>query len=84
MKYSYLVDPCRNFCILASITIVDPKDGNEKVVLSSHVSGRTGGLVFIDPQKGEGEWVQFPGDEGAWALMNLNNESILVGTCGLK
>jgi hypothetical protein len=46
MKYTYLADPCRNFCILGSTTITDPKDGYEKVVLASFVSGRTGGLVW--------------------------------------
>jgi len=84
MKYSYLGNPCRNFCILASIHIIDPMDGREKIVLSSFVSGGTGRLVFVDIQSGSGESVSLPGDEGAWALLYLNNGKLLVGTCGLK
>jgi Gluconolactonase len=83
MIYKYLNDPCRNFCILASMALVDPVDGYEKFVLSSFVDGGTGILVFIDRITGEGEVVALPGDEGAWALLNVNNEKLLVGTCGL-
>jgi hypothetical protein len=84
VKYEYLCDPCRNFCILGAITIRDPKDDREKVVLSSFVSGGTGGLVFIDPETQLGEWIELPGDEGAWALLSLDDKKLLVGTCGLK
>lgn len=84
MNYKYLEKPCMNFCILVSTTITDPKDGREKILLSSFVSGGTGRLIFIDGQSGEGESVELPGDEGAWALLCLNNEKLLVGTCGLK
>ena len=83
MVYKYLNDPCRNFCILASTALIDPMDGHEKIVLSSFVDGGTGILVFIDRITGEGEAVSLPGDEGAWALLNINNEKLLVGTCGL-
>lgn len=84
MNYKYLGDPCRNFCILASIQIMDPRDGQEKIILSDFVSGGTGRLIFIDIQSGNGESVALPGDEGAWALLSINNEKLLVGTCGLK
>jgi hypothetical protein len=84
VKYEYLCDPCRNFCILGAITIRDPKDDREKVVLSSFFSGGTGGLVFIDPETQLGEWIELPGDEGAWALLSLDDKKLLVGTCGLK
>ena len=84
MEYRYLEEPCRNFCILASTIIVDPKDGREKIVLSSFVSGGAGRLVFIETQSGAGESIELPGDEGAWALLCLNNEKLLVGTCGLQ
>ncbi|NSW89460.1 MAG: hypothetical protein HPY74_02060 [Firmicutes bacterium] len=84
MQYRYLGNPCRNFCFLGAIKINDPKDGREKVVLSSFVSGETGGLVFIDTESREGEWIELPGDEGAWALFLYNNEKLLVGTCGTR
>jgi len=84
LNYKYLGEPCRNFCILASIQITDPMDGREKIVLSSFVSGGTGRLIFIDIQSGSGESIGLPGDEGAWALLCLNNGKLLVGTCGLK
>lgn len=83
MTYKYVNDPCRNFCILASTTLIDPIDKHEKIVLSSFVDGGTGILVFIDRNTGAGETVTLPGDEGAWALLNVNNEKLLVGTCGL-
>ncbi|MEN6314315.1 MAG: hypothetical protein ABFD25_08730 [Clostridiaceae bacterium] len=83
MTYKFVNDPCRNFCILASITLIDPIDRHEKIDLSSFVEGGTGILVFIDRNTGEGETVTLPGDEGAWALLNVNNEKLLVGTCGL-
>lgn len=84
MHSRFLGAPCRNFCVLSAIQIKDPMDSREKFILSSFVSGGTGRLVFIDIQTGGGESIELPGDEGAWALLNLNNEKLLVGTCGLK
>lgn len=84
MKYEFLGTPCRNFCILASTVIRDPKDKVEKMVLSSFVSGGTGRIILLNPYTGEGESIEIPGDEGAWALYCLNGEKLLVGTCGLQ
>lgn len=85
MEYQYLSNPCRNFCLLNAIAINDPKDGREKVVLSSFVSGGVGGLVFIDVETGNGEWIDLPGDEGAWALLPIEEDKkLLVGTCGTR
>ncbi len=81
MSYVHVGQPCRNFNILGLITILDPRDGREKVALSNFASGATGNLVLIDPDSGEGESIPLPGDEGAWALLNLNNGRVLVGTC---
>jgi hypothetical protein len=80
-KYKYIEDPSRNFNILSSTTIIDPLDGREKLVLSNFASGSTGSLVFIDTETGAGEAIKLPGDEGAWAILNLNNKNLLVGTC---
>jgi hypothetical protein len=67
------------------IAMTDPLDGRKKFVLSSLAAGRTGILVIVDPENTEaGELLEMPGDEGAWALLNLNDEKILVGTCAQK
>lgn len=76
-----LAHPCRNFNILGVTTLQDPLDGRQKVVLSSFAAGSTGKLIFIDTESGEGEAITLPGDEGAWALYNLDNQRLLVGTC---
>lgn len=73
--------PCRNFNILGMVNFLDPKDGREKVVFSSFAAGSTGKLVFVDVESGEGEALTLPGDEGAWALYNLDDQRLLVGTC---
>jgi len=83
MEFKYIEDPCRNFCILSSAVIIDPMDDREKIVLSSFVSGGTGRLIFIDAETEEAESMEIPGDEGAWALLCINNGKLLVGTCGL-
>lgn len=80
MMARYLADPCKNFCILTSIVITDPRDGREKLVMSSFVTGGTGRLIFIDTGSGTGESLTLPGDEGAWALLWLKDK-LLVGTC---
>ena len=79
--YRPVSQPCRNFNILASLPIIDPADGREKMVLSNFAAGSTGNLIFVDPETGAGESLPLPADEGAWALFNLNNETLLVGTC---
>lgn len=79
--YEFVAEPCRNFNILCSILITDPRDGKEKVILSNFVSGSTGSLIFLDVETGEGETVRLPSDSGAWAIYNLNNDKIIVGTC---
>lgn len=81
--YESLGEPCRNFCILSGTSLIDPVDGREKLVFCSFVSQGTGILIFIDTENGTGEEIKLPGDEGAWALLNVNNEMLLVGTCGL-
>ena len=81
MKAEHLGQPCRNFNILAVVRIRDPKDGREKVVLSNFASGAIGNVILVDPATGTGESIPLPGDEGAWALLSLDDETLLVGTC---
>ena len=81
VKYKYIAEPCRNFCIFAHTIIVDPIDGKEKIVLSNFSEGGTGSVIIIDPESREHETVKIPSDEGAWALINYENEKLVVGTC---
>ena len=81
MRVEYLGQPCRNFNVLATTTIMDPRDGLEKVVLSNFVAGGTGNLILIDPATGAGESIPLPADEGAWAILNLDDRQLLAGTC---
>ncbi len=81
MTVERLGKPCRNFNILGIARLVDPRDGREKVVLSNFASGATGNLVIVDPSTGGGESIPLPGDEGAWAILNLDDETLLLGTC---
>ena len=80
-QYQSLGQPCRNFNILGIERIDDPRDGREKVVLSNFASGAIGNLVLLDPASGEGEAISLPADNGAWAVLNLANQKLLVGTC---
>ncbi len=86
MSYTRVGQPCRNFNILGLVTVIDPRDGREKVILSNFASGATGNLVLIDPDAAAeaasaGESIPLPGDEGAWALLTLKDGRLLVGTC---
>ncbi len=82
MKANYLAEPCRNYCILASILISsDPKDGREKLVLSTHSVGGKGRIIFTDMETETSEFVELE-DEGAHALLYLQDLGLLiVGTC---
>lgn len=76
-----VAQPCRNFCILGRTRLRDPKDGREKLVLANFAAHATGDIVLIDVETGEGESILLPGDSGAWALYNWNDEKLIVGTC---
>lgn len=85
MKFQKIAQPCKNFCFMSMIPMTDPLDGRTKFVMSSFAAGRTGILVIVDPEDPSyGERLELPGDEGAWALLNLNDEKILVGTSAQK
>jgi sugar lactone lactonase YvrE len=78
--YSEAAEPCRNFNILGVVSLIDPKDGREKLVLSNFAAGSVGNLIFIDTKTHEGETIPLPGDSGAWAILPLGDK-LLVGTC---
>ncbi|HNX15514.1 MAG TPA: hypothetical protein PK854_11530 [Oscillospiraceae bacterium] len=85
MEFQKIAEPCKNFCFMSMIAFKDPLDGRKKLVMNSLAAGRTGILIIADPENAEaGELLEMPGDEGAWALFNLNDEKILVGTCAQK
>jgi len=73
-------EPCANFNILAVTRLRDPRDGLDKVVLSSYVAEGTGCLLLLEPRTGDAEQLVLPGDSGAWALLALDSQ-LLVGTC---
>lgn len=82
MELQFLGEPCRNFCFLGSIAVKDNGNGGkEKIVFSSYAAGKTGILLLIEPDTGEGETVQLPADAGAWALALQDENTLLVGTC---
>ncbi|GBF76206.1 hypothetical protein PA598K_04657 [Paenibacillus sp. 598K] len=79
--YTERIEPCRNFNILAIATVIDPLDGKEKLVLSNFAAGAVGNLILIDPESGDGESIRLPGDEGAWAVLDIGDGCLLIGTC---
>lgn len=86
MKSIELAKPCRNFCILGADVIEhDPSDGNEKYAITTYVAGGIGKLILIDTHSYTSECYDFPGDEGAWAVMYLKDlGKLILGTCATK
>ncbi len=82
MEYKHLGRPCRNFCIFAALFVNDPLDSRLKLVMTSFVAYGTGTVIFVDVLTGEGESIELPGDEGAWALLDSGDGRLLIGTCG--
>jgi hypothetical protein len=70
----YISDPCRNFNVLGTALLVDPKDGRLKYVLSDL------DIIFIDVYSGEPEIIEKPEKNWAWAVYNYNNEKLIIGT----
>ncbi|MDI4645031.1 hypothetical protein [Cohnella hashimotonis] len=79
--YEFVGQPCRNFNILGQTSLIDPLDGKEKHVLSNFALGGTGTVVIIDTLTGEGEQHELPIGNGAWGIVNWNNEKLVIGTC---
>lgn len=79
-KFEKVVMPSKNFNILGRIKITDPKDGREKIVMSTFSAAKCGVLLIIDPENLTGETYETPGDFGAWALCQYE-DSLLIGTC---
>lgn len=81
MKYRKLCKPCKNFAALSLISIIDPKDGREKVAFVSIAQGTKGMLVIADFEEKEFECYSMPIDAGAWGLMQLpGDKSLVLGT----
>lgn len=76
--------PCKNFNILATETIVDPKDNRPKLVLSNFAAREIGSIVIVDPETGTGEHFVLPKGAGAWGLVNWHNEKLIIGTCTVQ
>lgn len=75
-----LGQPCRNFNFQTMLSIVDPSDGREKLVLSNFVGGGRGTLILIDVETREAEEIFLPGDAGAWAVDFVCGKYLIVGT----
>ncbi len=80
----YIESPSRNFCILNSSVMNDPKDGKDKLMFTSFVAGGTGIFAIVDPVTNEGESYDFPCDNGAWAVCRVDERRVAIGTCGTK
>jgi len=83
MSYEAMGKPCRNWCFFESEYIpCDPRDGKEKIALSSCVAGGKGRIVIMDPLGGTGEYYDLPDEIAAWGMIYLPDyETLLVGTC---
>jgi len=80
----YVASPSRNFCILNYSIMSDPKDGKEKFMFTSFVSGGTGMFFIVDPIANTGESFEFPCDNGAWAVCRVDETRVAIGTCAAK
>ncbi len=79
--YQLAGQPCRNFNILATTSVIDPLDGREKFILSNFAEGETGSIVMIDTLSAEGTNFMLPVGAGAWGLVNWHNKKLIIGTC---
>lgn len=80
MKYQRIARPCKNFCALSLIRITDPRDNREKVAFTSIAQGDRGALVIADYDGDSFESYRLQLDAGAWAIMQLQDGSLLIGT----
>lgn len=83
MKITKKAEPCCNFSVMKCVLVPrDPRDGREKIVLSSYAAESIGRIVIVDTETMEGETYELPNDSGAWALLWLpEREELLIGTC---
>ena len=64
------------------LSITDPKDGREKLVLSNYVGGGRGALILMDVGTCSAEEIPLPGDNGAWAVCSQDDRYLIAGTNG--
>ncbi|MFK7691404.1 hypothetical protein [Paenibacillus sp. HJGM_3] len=50
-------------------------------MLVNFAAHATRDIILIDVETGAGESILIPGDSGAWALYNWNDEKLIVGRC---
>ncbi len=81
MEYIKVGNPCRNFSALSLIRITDPKDGREKVAFACISQGDKGAVVIADYYNRSFEAYSFVADAGAWALIQHDDGSLILGTC---
>lgn len=82
MEFKKIASPCRNYNVLNTCLGVDPITGHEIFIMPSH-SDTGGHLIIVDTVTEKVEQYRFE-DAGAWAVMQLDDGSIIVGTCHEK
>ncbi len=80
-KFTPLTKPCRNFMVLKTVGFTDPRDQKAKFAFAAFANFVSGTLFLIDPKENTAERYPLPCDNGAWAILNYHNETLLLGTC---
>ncbi|HOE13019.1 MAG TPA: hypothetical protein PLQ35_04365 [bacterium] len=75
-----LGQPCRAKQVLAGIVVTDRQDGRERFVLANDNETRGCELLYIDFENNTGEMFPAPAGAGAWALLEVPGDRIIVGT----
>ena len=75
-----LGQPCRAKQVLAGRVVVDRRDGREWFVLTNDNETQGSELLFIDPATGEGRMIVAPAGAGSWALNEVREDRLVVGT----
>lgn len=85
IPYKYMASPCKNFCFLGAIKIIDPKDGRQKSGTIIFCFKRNWGIgVYWYRIKKRRMDRTSRGWGGAWALFLYDNKELLVDTCGTQ
>ena len=74
-----LGEPCRAFNVLAGRVVTDPA-GTEWFVLTNMNEASGMELVFIDPKTNAAKAYKAPAGAGAWALLQVPGDRLVVGT----
>lgn len=76
----HLGQPCRARNVLASCIVTDRRDGRERLVLTNMNEESGCELIFVDFENDTAEIFRAPAGSGAWALMEVPGDRLVVGT----